>query len=337
MRPATQILARRTVRPLAAGRKPHAVQRSVCGSGPRKRSVALSVGLSTALDAAALLSALDRYPFGCSEQIASRALPLLYVNDLASAAHLALDTALDQRIRDAIDRLLARQGSNGSFGLWSAGGDDAWLDSYVSDFLTRARERGFAVPDTGFKLALDRLRNFRRQCPGAARRTAGAISPMRSMCWRATARRRSATCATTPTPSSMRSPRRSPRRRSPRRSAMLGDRAVPSAFMRRRCLDRAAARARLRPHAITARCCAMQRPWSRSLPRAAPRARPSPARSSASRRRVALRPTPPRRRTPGWCLPPARWPRTRRPCTSRSMSAARRRKARSIATCVRAI
>ena len=60
---------------------------------PGSASVALSVGVSTALDAAALLAALDRYPFGCSEQIASRALPLLYVNDLASAAHLALDTA----------------------------------------------------------------------------------------------------------------------------------------------------------------------------------------------------------------------------------------------------
>ena len=77
-----------------------------------------------------------------------------------SAAHLALDAAVDQRVRDAIDRLLARQGANGSFGLWAAGGDDAWLDSYVTEFLTRARERGFAVPDTGFKLALDRLRNF---------------------------------------------------------------------------------------------------------------------------------------------------------------------------------
>ena len=120
----------------------------------------MSVGPSTALDVATLLKALDRYPFGCSEQIASRALPLLYVNELAAESQLALDTGVDQRIRDAIDRLLARQGSNGAFGLWSVGGDDAWLDAYVTDFLTRARERGFAVPDTAFKLALDRLRNF---------------------------------------------------------------------------------------------------------------------------------------------------------------------------------
>jgi uncharacterized protein YfaS (alpha-2-macroglobulin family) len=106
-----------------------------------------------------LLKALDRYPFGCSEQITSRAMPLLYVNELANEAHLGLDTGIDQRIRDAIERLLSRQGSNGSFGLWSAGGEDAWLDAYVTDFLTRARERGFVVPDIAFKLALDRLRN----------------------------------------------------------------------------------------------------------------------------------------------------------------------------------
>jgi alpha-2-macroglobulin len=160
VRPATQILARRTVKPLAKGESLTLSSDLFADLVPGSGSVAVSVGISTALDAAALLAALDRYPFGCSEQITSRALPLLYVNDLAATAHLALDTAVDQRIRDSIDRLMARQGSNGSFGLWSAGGDDVWLDSYVTDFLTRARERGFAVSDIGFKLALDRLRNF---------------------------------------------------------------------------------------------------------------------------------------------------------------------------------
>src|SRR4029079_13348534 len=52
------------------------------------------------------------------------------------------------------------QGSNGSFGLWSAGGDDPWLDAYVADFLTRARARGFDVPQAAYALALDRLRNY---------------------------------------------------------------------------------------------------------------------------------------------------------------------------------
>jgi uncharacterized protein YfaS (alpha-2-macroglobulin family) len=158
--PATQVLARRTVKPLAKGESLTLSRDLFADLVPGTGRVAVSVGISTALDAAALLAALDRHPFGCSEQIASRAMPLLYVNELAGEAHLALDTAADQRIRGAIDRLLARQDSNGSFGLWSAGGDDPWLDAYVSDFLTRARERGFPVTETAFKQAIDRLRNF---------------------------------------------------------------------------------------------------------------------------------------------------------------------------------
>ncbi len=168
-RPANRILTRRTVRTIAAGESLTLSGDMFADLVPGTGSVALSVGPSTALDAATLLKALDRYPFGCSEQIASRALPLLYVNELAAESQLALDNGVDQRIRDAIDRLLARQGSNGSFGLWSVGGDDAWLDSYVTDFLTRARERGFTVPDSGFKLALDRLRNFVSNAPEPAK------------------------------------------------------------------------------------------------------------------------------------------------------------------------
>ncbi len=160
VKPATQVIARRTIRPLERGERLTLSNDLFADLVPGTGSAALSVGLSTALDAAALLSALDRYPFGCSEQITSRAMPLLYVNELATESHLSLDAAVDQRIRQSIDRLLARQGSNGSFGLWSAGGDDVWLDAYVSDFLTRARERGFVVPDIAFKLALDRLKNY---------------------------------------------------------------------------------------------------------------------------------------------------------------------------------
>jgi alpha-2-macroglobulin len=159
VKPATQVLARRSIRTLAKGESLTLTSDLFSDLVPGTGSVSLSAGLSTALDAATILKALDRYPYGCSEQITSRAMPLLYVNELAAGAHLAMDTEIDQRIKDAIDRLLARQGSNGSFGLWSAGGEDAWLDAYVTDFLTRAREKGFAVSDVLFKTALDRVRN----------------------------------------------------------------------------------------------------------------------------------------------------------------------------------
>jgi uncharacterized protein YfaS (alpha-2-macroglobulin family) len=158
-KPSTQVLTRRTVRPIARNESITLSSDLFADLVPGTGGVQLSVGPSTALDVATLLKALDRYPFGCTEQTTSRALPLLYVNELAAESHLSLDVAIDQRIRDAIERLLSRQGPDGSFGLWSAGGDDVWLDAYVTDFLTRARERGFAVPDVAFRTAIDRLRN----------------------------------------------------------------------------------------------------------------------------------------------------------------------------------
>src|SRR6201747_1302067 len=104
---ATQILARRSIRTLAKGESLTLTSDMFSDLVQGTGSVSLSVSLSTALDAATILKALDRYPYGCSEQITSRAMPLLYVNDLAVGAHLAMYTEIDPRIKDAIDRLLA--------------------------------------------------------------------------------------------------------------------------------------------------------------------------------------------------------------------------------------
>jgi alpha-2-macroglobulin len=165
VRPATQILTRRTVRALAPGETLTLNKDVFADLVPGTGRVALSVAISTSLDAAALLNGLDRYPFSCSEQLTSKAIALLHIKDFASGAKLVDVDDADQRLNDAIARLLSRQGANGSFGLWSVGGDDVWLDAYVTDFLTRARERGLKVPAEGFALALDRLRNYVGNAP----------------------------------------------------------------------------------------------------------------------------------------------------------------------------
>ncbi|MBS0247720.1 MAG: alpha-2-macroglobulin family protein [Proteobacteria bacterium] len=165
VRPATQILTRRSVRQLAKGETLTLSNDVFADFVPGTGRAGLSVAISTSLDAATLLNALDRYPFGCSEQITSRAVAMLYINDLAAQARLVPDGEIDTRIKDAIARLTARQGANGSFGLWSVGGEDPWLDAYVTDFLTRAREKKFDVPQTAMTLALDRLRNFVATAP----------------------------------------------------------------------------------------------------------------------------------------------------------------------------
>jgi uncharacterized protein YfaS (alpha-2-macroglobulin family) len=165
VRPATQLLTRRTVRALAQGETLTLSNDVFADFVPGTGRAGLSVGLSTSLDVATLLTELDRYPFGCTEQITSRAVAMLYVNELAAQARLAPDGDIDARIKDAIARLTARQGSNGSFGLWSVVGSDPWLDAYVTDFLTRAREKKFEVPAAAFQLAIDRLRNFVAMAP----------------------------------------------------------------------------------------------------------------------------------------------------------------------------
>jgi uncharacterized protein YfaS (alpha-2-macroglobulin family) len=95
-----------------------------------------------------------------SNKPASRALPLLYLSALQTDAGLGDDGAVSGRIDNAIRRVLAHQNGSGGFGLWGPNGaGDLWLDAYIGDFLTRAREQGFMVPDSAMRLVIDNLRN----------------------------------------------------------------------------------------------------------------------------------------------------------------------------------
>jgi alpha-2-macroglobulin len=123
-------------------------------------SVTAAITRSGALDVPGILQSLDRYPYGCTEQTTSRALPLLYLEEVAARSGLEGDKAIKERVQDAIYRVLSNQSTEGAFGLWgSYSSGDLWLDSYVSDFLTRAREEGYDVPQKAFDNALANLQN----------------------------------------------------------------------------------------------------------------------------------------------------------------------------------
>jgi uncharacterized protein YfaS (alpha-2-macroglobulin family) len=127
---------------------------------PSSARIALNVGASAGMDVPGLLASLDRYPYGCAEQTTSRALPLLYVNDVARRIGLAEETQLRERVDKAIARVLEMQDASGAFGIWGPGEPDLWLTGYVTDFLTRAKELGYAVPERALGQSLDRLANF---------------------------------------------------------------------------------------------------------------------------------------------------------------------------------
>ncbi len=60
------------------------------------------------IDLPGLLAALDEYPFGCSEQLVSRAMPLLYVEQEAKLSGVSPQD-VRYRVQDAVDKLLERQ------------------------------------------------------------------------------------------------------------------------------------------------------------------------------------------------------------------------------------
>jgi uncharacterized protein YfaS (alpha-2-macroglobulin family) len=128
---------------------------------PGSGKATMAAGPIARLNAPGLLAALDAYPYGCAEQITSKAMPLLYFDQVAAAMDLPGADNIKLRVDQAIASVLTNQASNGSFGLWGPveNGGDMWLDAFVTDFLSRAKARGFDVPDQAFRAALDNLRN----------------------------------------------------------------------------------------------------------------------------------------------------------------------------------
>ncbi|MBI1341001.1 alpha-2-macroglobulin family protein [bacterium] len=114
------------------------------------------------LDAVALFDSLDRYPYGCTEQITSRAMPLLYTDRLAILAGRQSSGEIRTRIQEAVSTLLSRQGADGAIGLWRVGDRYAtpWLGAYAVDFLARAKAAGYVVPDAALDRAYDALEAF---------------------------------------------------------------------------------------------------------------------------------------------------------------------------------
>lgn len=126
---------------------------------PGTGTATLSVGALARLDAPGLLNILDRYPYGCTEQVTSQAMPLLYLDEVATAMGLATRDQIALRVQQSITEVLANQSATGAFGLWGPYSGDLWLDAYVTDFLSRARASGYAVPDIAWRTAVDNLTN----------------------------------------------------------------------------------------------------------------------------------------------------------------------------------
>ncbi len=174
VRPPQLPIVERTARRLAPGESltlsDAAIARFVPGSG----ELLASFSATPNLDVPGLLRTLDRYPYGCLEQTTSRALPLLYVGNVAELWQVKADeggdvasTALKRRIQEAVTSVIERQRYDGGFGLWSGDSPaEAWLSGYAMDFLIRARQQGYTVPEfvveQGLRWLDDYSRNYQQ-------------------------------------------------------------------------------------------------------------------------------------------------------------------------------
>ncbi len=131
------------------------------GLYPQTVSLDLQLSSHAWLDVPGLLEELARYPYGCLEQLSSRAYPLLYFNTLAQRWQLPQEKHLHQRVQKAINEILNKQQPEGGFGLWSATDYDTaeWPSLYAIDFLLQAEKAGYAVPQSALDAALDWVQN----------------------------------------------------------------------------------------------------------------------------------------------------------------------------------
>ena len=134
---------------------------------PAGREALLSLSSRPPLNLGEQIRALKAYPYGCSEQTTSGLYPALYA-DAALLKRLGLEGEPDadrkRKIELGIERLLGMQRYNGSFGLWGADGqEEYWLSAYITDFLLRARDQGYAVPPDALKKASERLLRYTQE------------------------------------------------------------------------------------------------------------------------------------------------------------------------------
>ncbi len=161
VRSAQTVITERTAQYLAPGASLRLNEELLADALPGTGRVRLSVASRPNLNVPELLAQLDRYPYGCLEQTTSRALPLLYFNQVAQvwAGQNATEAGLRARVQEALQRILTLQDAGGGFGLWGPDSPaEAWLSAYAMDFVVRARQEQYLVPDNAWRRGLDYLR-----------------------------------------------------------------------------------------------------------------------------------------------------------------------------------
>ncbi|WP_115701291.1 alpha-2-macroglobulin [Legionella sainthelensi] len=131
---------------------------------PEYRKVNATVSTSPMILVFGLQRYLDNYPYGCTEQLTSKALPLLAMNNQTGFGEEAKQ--VHEKVNATIQMLSQRQMSNGVFSYWPGLGDNHSNDFasvYAMHFLTEARSQEFNVPNELFFNGINYLKTLASQ------------------------------------------------------------------------------------------------------------------------------------------------------------------------------
>jgi hypothetical protein len=124
-----------------------------------------------------LIHYLERFPYGCTEQLVSQAFPALILRNRVEFGYAP--EKVEANLAQVLRVLRARQNSEGAFGFWAANSHVSDFQvAYALHFLTEAKERGYAVPQDMFDKGLNYLRDIAQRNPDnlvQARESAYAI------------------------------------------------------------------------------------------------------------------------------------------------------------------
>lgn len=131
---------------------------------PNMRSVKATMSASPLILVYGLQQYLDNYPFGCTEQLISKAFPLLA---LTAQPWFANNTSeLNQKIQATVSMLNQRQQSSGGFSYWpdmSNNSNNTFASVYAMHFLTEARSHGYDVPKEMYSNGISYLKEIAAQ------------------------------------------------------------------------------------------------------------------------------------------------------------------------------
>jgi alpha-2-macroglobulin len=123
--------------------------------------LSLSVASTALVGLDAGVEQLVDYPYGCTEQLSSRLLPLLPLRDLARDFKFELPKNSEQIVSRTLADLIGRQRGDGGFGNWPDSPESSpWVSAYTLWTLHHAERRGAKLPAKTIERAKAYVRRY---------------------------------------------------------------------------------------------------------------------------------------------------------------------------------